>query len=1292
MNKLFKKIAAAIVGMAMAVGVGVAVGHSAVHEAKAAESGPDSSGYYSDTFAAGTFDTDHITWSMASGNVTMTQRQGTSGTAVNSSYATAARVYKGHYLAFVATNGYKINRIEITVATTYYGNSMTVGTAISENVVTDNTTAVSRTWTTTSGGKHIIESVSSGGLDTIYLQNVATASNVQLRWNSGGVKVFYTKPNVGGPTSISCEAKTIEVIESVNLTTSTSFQPGGASSSLSFAIKSGSDYIDLDTTTGVVIGKKGGSAVVTITPQDTSAGATAIDVPITVTSIAAPGLNVGDKYAIYAIDEANSYQCELTGVSSGNVGTVSEISNGTPSFDYLWTIGEGYFENTVTFKNGDDYLALTADSNNLFAIDSVNANSSWKISWNENVPTITSGAYPARNLKFNPNKSNNVLNPRFACYSSAQVDVLLAKYTAPAPKVLDSIILSGTQPTNFFVGDQFSATGLVVTAHYTDAITYPNEVIDLADCEFSGYDMTSSGEQTVTVTYGGKTAQYTINVTAVAPASMTVSYTGGTVETGNSLDSSKVDVTITNNNGSDYDFQMSELEFHLGTVDGTQVPPTQPFAQAGTYTIFVVLTAYPQVNASFEVTVVDALVPATGVVLEPHTLALVLGGEDGEVDAAVTPLNTTDQLEWSVAPAGVIELSNSPTAAGDKVVHALAAGTATITATAGSFHDECVVTVTEPAPKTFTVSFDAGQGSGTMTALTKQENSVIQEAPECTFDAPEGQVFDKWVDQTGAPIEFPYTVTGNVTFYASYKAAPQPAQTVIDTLNQTLIGNTPDMSDGNNDNENVHYEDWSGKSDKSSAVYSGNSRGGWKGATIQLRSNNNNSGIVSTTSGGKLKSVTIKFNVKTETTSDRFVSVYGNNTAYTAASDLYNSSKQGTLIQDVKFDKTNMTVKVDVTDTYQFVGLRSKSGAVYLDSVEIEWESSTGPIVINPTGVVLDKTSAQIEVGSTTTIAASLTPNGAEGTITWASDNEAVATVTSAGVVTGVSAGTAHITASCGTLSASCTVEVVAAGAKKGTESNPFTPAEANAECAKYTSASTEEFYVAGIVSRIGTEYSSQYENISFYISVDGATTSEEFYVYRCKGSEGIDASTLAVGDTVVVKGKLQTYTPSQGGDSIPEMCAGCIITSLVKGQGGQGGEGGQGGGEGGQGGGEVTPPTGKTLQYIEVVGPTKSEYFIGDTPDYTGLKVILHYTDGTTFEITDLSKIGALSVDMSKPGDKVVTVTYDNMTATFVIKVTRNPDVHDGCHCSILAGSALLSITTLIGAGLLLARKRKED
>ena len=152
----------------------------------------------------GVFSTDHITWTF--GSLTITQTKGNSGTAVNSSYISAPRIYKGHILSFVST-GSKIASISLTYDGTYYGDSMTAGTTVVDNVVTNNTSAVARTWSTANKGTHIVSSVSSSGLSTIHIQNVASDNNVQFR-----------------PTAISIafveEAETLESISVSGATTS----------------------------------------------------------------------------------------------------------------------------------------------------------------------------------------------------------------------------------------------------------------------------------------------------------------------------------------------------------------------------------------------------------------------------------------------------------------------------------------------------------------------------------------------------------------------------------------------------------------------------------------------------------------------------------------------------------------------------------------------------------------------------------------------------------------------------------------------------------------------------------------------------------------------------------------------------------------------------------------------------------------------------------------------------------------------------------------------------------------
>ena len=85
-------------------------------------------------------------------------------------------------------------------------------------------------------------------------------------------------------------------------------------------------------------------------------------------------------------------------------------------------------------------------------------------------------------------------------------------FTPTAPKVFISISLSGTYPTTFEEGDAFDHTGMTVTAHFDDSST--SDVTSSAT--FSGYNMSTLGSQTVTVsvTIGSttKTTTYTITV------------------------------------------------------------------------------------------------------------------------------------------------------------------------------------------------------------------------------------------------------------------------------------------------------------------------------------------------------------------------------------------------------------------------------------------------------------------------------------------------------------------------------------------------------------------------------------------------------------------------------------------------------------------------------------------------------------------------------------------------------------------------------------------------------------
>ena len=79
------------------------------------------------------------------------------------------------------------------------------------------------------------------------------------------------------------------------------------------------------------------------------------------------------------------------------------------------------------------------------------------------------------------------------------------------------------------------------------------------------------------------------------------------------------------------------------------------------------------------------------------------------------------------------------------------------------------------------------------------------------------------------------------------------------------------------------------------------------------------------------------------------------------------------------------------------------------------------------TGVSLNKTSVNLNVGATETLTATVAPVGAYPNVIWSSSDETVATVSSTGVVTGVAAGSATITVTTisGGFTATCNVSVL---------------------------------------------------------------------------------------------------------------------------------------------------------------------------------------------------------------------------------------------------------------------------
>ncbi len=164
----------------------------------------------------------------------------------------------------------------------------------------------------------------------------------------------------------------------------------------------------------------------------------------------------------------------------------------------------------------------------------------------------------------------------------------------------------------------------------------------------------------------------------------------------------------------------------------------------------------------------------------------------------------------------------------------------------------------------------------------------------------------------------------NLEFHAVFAAGTQcTTSTKVDVLNREFTGVS-----------GTNYSSWSGKTATSSAVYAGQSAGG--NESIQLRSNNNNSGIITTTSGGKATKVVVSWN--SNTSDSRTLNVYGKNSAYEAVTDLYSTSTQGTLLGTIVCGtSTELTINGD----YEYIGMRSASGAMYLNEIQITWSAGS---------------------------------------------------------------------------------------------------------------------------------------------------------------------------------------------------------------------------------------------------------------------------------------------------------------------------------------------------------------
>ncbi|MDE6176556.1 MAG: hypothetical protein K2F71_03350, partial [Paramuribaculum sp.] len=185
------------------------------------------------------------------------------------------------------------------------------------------------------------------------------------------------------------------------------------------------------------------------------------------------------------------------------------------------------------------------------------------------------------------------------------------------------------------------------------------------------------------------------------------------------------------------------------------------------------------------------------------------------------------------------------------------------------------------------------------------------------------------------PANGEYTVNS----YSSREPATVEGREVAETPDPQPVGSidtiTPDKLTATDQN----YKEFSDLNAGSDARYAGQTAAGNDGC-FNIRSSKNNSGIVTTQSGGRLKKVTITWGANASARTVRF---YGKNTPYTAATDLYDSTKSGDVIGTLDYTEENGESVLILDKDVTYFGFRSVSSAIYIKKVVVEWENEPAP-------------------------------------------------------------------------------------------------------------------------------------------------------------------------------------------------------------------------------------------------------------------------------------------------------------------------------------------------------------
>jgi len=525
----------------------------------------------------------------------------------------------------------------------------------------------------------------------------------------------------------------------------------------------------------------------------------------------------------------------------------------------------------------------------------------------------------------------------------------------------------------------------------------------------------AAGTATITATSvasGSISGSAVITVNATLPTAISVALSPTAINVGAT---STASTTFTPTNPSDKTVTWSSSNNAIATVTSGGIVTA---VSAGTATISATSNAVSTVKGSAVITVNPVLPTAISVDLAPTSISI---GSTSAASATLTPLNTTVQtVTWSSSNTLIATVDPST-----GVITGVAAGTASITATSdavGTVKGSATITVTSILPISIAVTPASTNtllvnGTVQLSAAITPSNATIQTVSWSSSNPLIATVNANTGLVTGVGIGGPVTITATSTSAPTVKGTA--SITVIKTA-VTGITVTP-----------TPLSIILGNSGTLTSVIAPTS------ATVQTVSWVSSDNTIATVStGGIVTSVAVGTCTVTATSSDntsisQIIPVSVTPVLPTSITVAPSSTPSlyvgGTVDLKATVNPTNTTVKtvtwtssnptVASVDAITGVVTGNKIGGPVTitatsDALGTVTGTATVTVVKTPvTGITITPATLGVVIGTPGNLSAVIAPASATiQTVTWTSSNNGIATVTTGGVVSGVTAGTCTIT------------------------------------------------------------------------------------------------------------------------------------------------------------------------------------------------------------------------------------------------------------------------------------------